>query len=180
MRVAAELERLTGDWQGTNLLWLSEEPIVSETTAAVKSVAGGTCLCVEYAWRYEGEAQEGILLMGSRGKDAVQGIWRDAWHSGGEFLISDGKAEGPGDMQVLGHYAAPSGPDWGWKNAPARGWGRSLRDRNDKHLSRRRGNSRCTDGVQSRGASCRRFGLKALCSPSRQLRRRVCGLVRGQ
>ena len=116
MRVSAELERLAGDWQGTNLLWLSEEPIASETTAAVRSAAGGTCLCIGYAWRYEGEAQEGILLLGSRGEDAVQGIWRDAWHSSGEFLISDGKAEGPGDLQrSLGHYAAPPGPDWGWK-----------------------------------------------------------------
>ena len=48
MSVPAELERLAGDWQGTNLLWLSEQPLESETTAAVRSAAGGTCLCIEY------------------------------------------------------------------------------------------------------------------------------------
>jgi hypothetical protein len=115
MSVPAELKRLAGDWQGTNLLWLSEQPRESETTATIKSAAGGTCLCVEYVWSYEGEAQEGILLLGSQGEDAAQGIWRDSWHSSGSFMISDGKAEGLGQVQVLGHFAAPPGPDWGWR-----------------------------------------------------------------
>lgn len=115
MSVPAELERLVGAWQGTNLLWLSEQPIESETTAAVRNAAGGTCLCIEYVWSYEGEAQEGILLLGSQGGGAVQGIWRDSWHSGGEFMVSDGKADGPGDVQILGRYSAPPGPDWGWQ-----------------------------------------------------------------
>jgi hypothetical protein len=77
--------------------------------------AGGTCLCIEYVWSYEGEAAEGMLLIGSQGAGAMRGVWRDSWHSSAEFLISDGKAEGPGDLQVLGHYPAPSGPDWGWR-----------------------------------------------------------------
>jgi hypothetical protein len=115
MSVPSELEKLVGEWQGTNLLWLSEQPIKSETTATVKSAAGGTCLCVEYVWKYEGEAQEGILLLGSQGEGRMQGIWRDSWHSSGEFMISDGKAEGPDQVQILSHYAAPPGPDWGWR-----------------------------------------------------------------
>jgi len=115
MRIALELERLAGTWQGKNLLWLSEEPIESVTTATVRMAAGGTCLCVEYVWSYEGEAVEGILLIGRQGAGAVQGIWRDSFHSSEEFLTSDGKAEGSGDVQILGHYAAQSGPDWGWR-----------------------------------------------------------------
>ena len=115
MSVPAELERLAGDWQGTNLLWLSEQPLESETTATVRSAAGGTCLCIEYVWSYEGEAQQGILLLGSQGKDAVQSIWRDSWHSGGEFMTSDGQVEGLGQVQILGHFAVPPGPDWGWR-----------------------------------------------------------------
>ena len=115
MSVPAELERLAGDWQGTNLLWLSEQPLESETTATVRSAAGGTCLCIEYVWSYESAAQEGILLLGSQGESGVQGIWRDSWHSSGEFMVSDGKAEGLGQVQVLGHFAVPPGPDWGWR-----------------------------------------------------------------
>ncbi|HLK60135.1 MAG TPA: DUF1579 family protein [Chthonomonadaceae bacterium] len=115
MRISLELERLAGTWQGKNLLWLSEQPIESVTTATVRMAAGGTCLCIEYVWSYEGEAPEGMLLIGSQGAGAVQGIWRDSWHSSAEFLISDGKAEGPGDVQILGHYSAPTGPDWGWR-----------------------------------------------------------------
>jgi len=115
MRVPTEWESWVGDWQGTNLLWLSEEPIESETTATVRVAAGGSCLCLEYVWRYEGEVQEGILLLGSQGDDAFQGIWRDSFHSGGDFLISNGKANTTSGVELLGHYAAPPGPDWGWR-----------------------------------------------------------------
>ena len=115
MSIPAELEKLAGDWQGRNLLWLSEQPMESETTAAVRSAAGGTCLCVEYVWSYEGKAQQGILLLGSQGEGVMQGVWRDSWHSSGEFMVSQGKAEGADQVQILGHFAAPPGPDWGWR-----------------------------------------------------------------
>lgn len=115
MSVPAELGKLVGTWQGTNLLWLSEEPLKSETTAAVKSAAGGTCLCIEYVWSYEGEPQEGILLLGSQGEGRMQVIWRDSFHSGGAFTVGDGAAEGPGAVLVLAHYSIPPGPDWGWQ-----------------------------------------------------------------
>ena len=81
----------------------------------MESAAGGTCLCFEYVWSYEGEAQEGILLLGSREDGGMQVVWRDSFHSGGMFMISDGTAEGAGAVQVLTHYAAPPGPDWGWR-----------------------------------------------------------------
>ena len=115
MRISLELEKLAGAWQGKNLLWLSEQPMESVTTATVRIAAGGTCLCIEYVWSYEGEAAEGMLLIGSQGAEAMRGIWRDSFHSSEDFTISDGKAEGPGDVQILGHYSAPSGPDWGWR-----------------------------------------------------------------
>lgn len=116
MRISLELEKLAGAWQGKNLLWLSEEPIESGTTAMVRMTAGGTCLCIEYVWSYEGEAQEGILLIGSKGAGAIQGIWRDLFHSNADFLISDGKEEAPGNVLILGHYSYPPGPDWGWSS----------------------------------------------------------------
>ena len=116
MRISSELAGLAGTWQGKNLLWLYDpQPIKSATTATVRLAAGGTCLCIEYVWSYEGEAQAGMLLMGSKGAEAVQGIWRDSFHSSAAFLISDGKAEGLGGMQVLGHYGAPPDADWGWR-----------------------------------------------------------------
>ena len=115
MRIPAELEKLSGGWQGTSLLWLSEQPLESETTAAVRSAAGGTCLCIEYRWSYEGEPQEGILLLGNQGEGGMQIIWRDSFHSDGAFMVSDGQTEGPGAVQAVTHYAAPPGPDWGWR-----------------------------------------------------------------
>lgn len=115
MRILEALERLSGDWQGRNLLWLAEEPLESETTATVRTAAGGTCLCIEYAWHYEGDPQEGLLLFGSQGAETMRGVWRDSFHSSAEFLVSDGKAEGAGAVTVLGAYAAPDGPDWGWR-----------------------------------------------------------------
>ena len=30
-------------------------------------------------------------------------------------MISGGNVEGPGQVQVLGHFAVPPGPDWGWR-----------------------------------------------------------------
>ena len=36
MHISVELEKLAGVWQGKNLLWLSEEPIESGTTATVR------------------------------------------------------------------------------------------------------------------------------------------------
>lgn len=115
MSIPAELERLVGTWRGKNLLWLSEEPIESETTATVRIAAGGTCLCIEYDWSYDNAPEQGIILLGSRGGDAVQGIWRDSWHSAGEFFISDGAVDGARAVQVLTSYSAPESPDWGWR-----------------------------------------------------------------
>ena len=60
-------------------------------------------------------ADRQIWVLGSQGAGAMRGVWRDSFHSSEEFTISEGKAEGPGEVQILGHYSAPSGPDWGWR-----------------------------------------------------------------
>ena len=114
-----KLESLVGVWKGTNRLYLSWTPKrlkESDSTATVHSKMNGQFLSVEYTWSFEGEPQEGILILGCDPKsDAVQAVWTDSWHSKDVLMLCNGTIDAGGDISVLGHYAVPENPEWGWR-----------------------------------------------------------------
>jgi hypothetical protein len=111
------LERLAGHWKGTSTLVLpfrSPPESTSGSTATVGTAARGKFARIEYTWSDEGAPHEGLLLVGRDKQQGAHAVWIDSWHQSEGFLLSDGSVDSSGAVDVLGHYPAPSGPDWGW------------------------------------------------------------------
>jgi len=120
---------LAGRWTGTYRLILdpSTPPRVSSTAATLSPVAGGRFARLDYVWEDEGKAQDGSLLVGFEKEESVAtAVWVDSWHMSNKFLVSEGKAV-RGSVDVNGSYAAPPGPDWGWRTVLGPGPDRNLR-----------------------------------------------------
>ncbi len=117
MSLSDQLLVLEGEWMGVNHLWLSpdSEEIVTEAGARVEPQANGSFLSVHYTWVYADVIQEGLLLIGgdlTGGK--VSAAWLDSWHYAEKMMACEGKCNEDGSLTVVGSYAAPEGPDWGW------------------------------------------------------------------
>lgn len=111
------LFKLAGRWTGTSRLWLppAQEPYISATTAVLNPIVGGKFAQLAYTWAFEGDAQEGVLLIGHEPADqAATVVWADSWHMGHKFMLCQGRIEA-NRVMVHGSYAVESGPDWGWR-----------------------------------------------------------------
>ncbi len=119
MSVNEDFAKFAGDWQGVNNLYLSwlPDPIKpSDGTMTVSMKANGQFVQFDYTWEYDGEPQEGLIVLGCDTKsDAVQVVWTDSWHSKHTFMVSDGKVDENGSVSVRGFYKVPGHPDWGWR-----------------------------------------------------------------
>lgn len=118
MAVHIQLAALVGGWQGTNRVWLTpDDPVMeSKTQAVVTLIARGKFLSLQYTWAVDGNLQEGLLLLSQEAQGGVvRAAWVDSWHNGDTMMICKGVAESDGSVWVKGAYAAPPGPDWGWK-----------------------------------------------------------------
>jgi hypothetical protein len=115
------LESLAGRWTGKSTLVLptiAPPGSVSDSIATIAPVARGKFGRIEYSWAYDGSPHEGVLLVGRENKSyAAQVLWIDSWHQSEKFMLSDGRLDASGAVDVLGHYPAPTGPDWGWRTA---------------------------------------------------------------
>ena len=115
------LEGLTtcaGTWRGTNTLQdpNTGRPEESPSMLTVTPVLGGRFVRLDYTWGYQGRPQEGSLLVGFDPKTGeVSGHWIDTWHMGRIALVCLGSSPAEGKISVRGSYAAPPGPDWGWR-----------------------------------------------------------------
>lgn len=119
MSINDDLAQYVGKWKGTNKLylsWLSDPLKESPSTLEVTKKANGQFIQFDYDWEYEGERQEGMLVLGCDTKsNSVQTVWTDSWHSRHTLMISDGAAKDDGSVSVKGHYKVPDHPDWGWR-----------------------------------------------------------------
>lgn len=110
---------LTGEWQGTKQLYFSPPPepaISSPSKLSVIPIAGGSFLQFNYDWSYEGETQQGVLIFGSDEENAASAAWVDSFHMSSKVMPLIGTAAAE-SADVRGTYAAPPGPDWGWRIA---------------------------------------------------------------
>jgi hypothetical protein len=108
---------LEGDWRGNNRLYYPPDspPTDTESTARVTPVLGGRFLRVDYTWSYEGQPQEGSLLIGFQPKEGKATVhWIDTWHVGRTVQVNEGTLI-EGTLDVMGYYPAPEGPPWGWR-----------------------------------------------------------------
>jgi hypothetical protein len=117
--VATPLASLVGRWRGTSRLltpWATPPEHRSDSTAEVTMVAGGRFATIAYTWAYEGKPCEGFLLVGREtGRDVAHASWVDSWHQSDRPLTCEGTVDEAGVVAVRGTYAAPTGPDWGWR-----------------------------------------------------------------
>jgi hypothetical protein len=110
--------RAAGEWAGTNDLVLGEggAPLRTAATACVTAVLLGRFVRVDYTWSYEGQPQEGMMLIGYQPKAGLVTMdWADTMHNGRRVMHCVGGAAGDGTLEVKGSYPAPPGPDWGWR-----------------------------------------------------------------
>lgn len=108
---------LTGDWTGTKQLYLEPPPapaLSSPLKLSVHAVAGGNFLQFNYDWTYEGEKQEGVLFFGGDEENAASAAWVDSFHMSSKIMSCIGSVT-EGAAELRGSYAAPPGPDWGWR-----------------------------------------------------------------
>jgi hypothetical protein len=113
MDLRETLAACAGTWRGTNVLQDPHAGIADESpsTATFAAQPDGSCR-LEYTWAYQGKPQHGSLLVKLDGS-TVRASWTDTWHTGNQPMACSG-ANGPA-LSVRGSYAAPPGPDWGWR-----------------------------------------------------------------
>ncbi len=119
MSVNEDFAKFTGDWKGTNniyLSWLPDPIKPSNGLMNISMKARGQFVQFDYTWEYEGEPQEGLIVLGcDTESNAVQVVWTDSWHSRHTFMVSDGAVDESGSVSVKGYYKVPGHPDWGWR-----------------------------------------------------------------
>jgi len=122
MKLRSLHEALLGNWSGEKSLWFDPKApphSVCPSTLTIAREAMGKFLALRYQWSFEGKPQEGLLLVGNdNSTDSVSAAWVDSFHSSGSVMSFKGEATAQG-FSVLGSYAAPPGPDWGWSIALA-------------------------------------------------------------
>ena len=112
------LAACAGSWRGANTLHdpHSGRPEESPSTLQVTPVLAGRFVRLDYTWSYQGKPQEGSLLVGSDPKTGeISGHWIDAWHNDRKVVACLGASPDGRTLSVRGSYAAPPGPDWGWR-----------------------------------------------------------------
>ncbi|HEX2094358.1 MAG TPA: DUF1579 family protein [Longimicrobiaceae bacterium] len=107
-----------GYWHGTSTLLDPSCGVAEESLsrATVAPVLDGRFVRLDYTWSYQGAPQEGSLLLGMDPKTSLSSAhWIDTWHMGRAVMACQGGASNSGALSVRGSYAAPPGPDWGWR-----------------------------------------------------------------
>jgi len=121
MSMPPHLSGLSGEWKGTKRLYLNGESGPEQNSPSRLTIAGAaraTFMLLDYTWKYESEAQEGVLLLGyDDGQNIATAAWGDSWHMNQKVMLCVGVIDIAGNLDVRGSYAAPPGPDWGWRIA---------------------------------------------------------------
>jgi hypothetical protein len=75
-------------------------------------------MTIRYTWADQGEPQDGMLVLGDDTQNNIlKAVWIDSWHMRDSFMVCEGATRAEGAAWVVGSYAVPPGPDWGWRIA---------------------------------------------------------------
>lgn len=111
------LRAMTGEWQATNQLWLMPGTPAHDSVSrlTVAPVVGEAVTMLRYTWAYEGAPHEGVMLVRDVPAAPPLIVWYDSFHSGGTFMTFGQGTRTDDALTATGSYAAPTGPDWGWR-----------------------------------------------------------------
>src|SRR4051812_27291065 len=87
---------VTGSWTGTNRLRvMPDDPYdASNSIVRVEVVAGGNAAVINYTWRRDGTAQDGVMILTNGTEpETVKAIWIDSWHQNPQWIELDGKLD---------------------------------------------------------------------------------------
>lgn len=107
-----------GRWQGSNRLHdpHTGSPDDSPSAVTIEPLLQNRFVRVNYTWQYQKKPQEGsILLAFDPSSKDVTAHWIDSWHMGQAAMSCAGTRDEHGSVVLKGTYAAPPGPDWGWR-----------------------------------------------------------------
>lgn len=111
------LSRFVGHWRGPTELWLEpdKDPERSVTELHAELVLGGRWVRMTYRGVAFAKPHAGEMILGYH-EDAreYELAWIDSFHTGSAIMLSTGRAEAPGVVNVLGSYLAAS-QRWGWR-----------------------------------------------------------------
>jgi hypothetical protein len=109
-------------WAGdvAGLIHLLESPDAagedSRSTLEIGPALGERFVHLDQRWSYHGKPQQGTLLVGFDPESNIASVhWIDTWHMGHKVMACSGRMTDHGGVDVRGSYAAPPGPDWGWR-----------------------------------------------------------------
>ena len=107
---------LLGDWAGPSRLFLEGKTYDCVSTASVRTIARDRFFSVSYSWQVEDELAEGLIIFpASLGPTTAVATWLDSWHMSEVIMVCEASLNPAGFVALKGSYAAPSGPDWGWR-----------------------------------------------------------------
>lgn len=115
MAIPEFLTKAVGHWatKDSKLMMHGQPERSSESKLTVATAVLGRFAVLSYSWKFDGQVQEGVLLLGGN-KEEATASWVDSFHTGGGFMPLRGE-QIPGRITLLGSYAAPPGPDWKWR-----------------------------------------------------------------
>ncbi len=110
------MEHLLGDWTGELATrFMPDDEFVTCSAGASVDVTAGSLVTVRYAWSNADGPQDGLLLIGDgSAPHEARGIWVDSFHQTPHWMALQGVASSF-EVALEGVYAAPPGPDWGWR-----------------------------------------------------------------
>jgi hypothetical protein len=117
MSVSERVRAATGRWNGTNrLIFPGAPPRDVASTAVVALVAQGQFSTLSYTWSFDGQSQDGLLLIGeAQDRQSTTVVWVDSWHMGDKAMLCAGPIATDGPLVVRGSYQVEGHPDWSWR-----------------------------------------------------------------
>ena len=118
MQAFKDLISHEGRWRGTNRLQVSEAEGAEDSlsTLTVVPMLAGRFVRIDQTWSWNGKPQDGSLLIGfQQATHVVTAHWIDTFHMGNKVMACEGIVNHDGLLDVRGEYAAPPGPNWGWR-----------------------------------------------------------------
>jgi hypothetical protein len=111
------LREASGTWNGTSRLHMHEEPTrEGPSSATLSRIAQGKWATLHYTWDFEGQPQDGMLLISQANEPpSITVAWIDSWHMGDALLLCKGHVDADQRIVVRGTYQVEGSPDWGWR-----------------------------------------------------------------
>jgi hypothetical protein len=111
------LSRFVGHWRGQTQLWFEADKAPERTVTELYAelVLGGRWLRMTYQGVAFAKPHAGEMILGYHEDPREYELaWIDSFHTGSAIMLSHGRAETPGVVNVHGSYLA-GGQRWGWR-----------------------------------------------------------------